>query len=618
MNRNSTAALLTIFLPILMGLIGASQVSAGGMPSSPITYQGQLKNAGSPHTGTVNMTLSVWDQLSDGNQLAMFDQAVDVEAGLFQVEPVFASMSLTWDGPRYLQIEVDGVALTPRQLITAAPTALYALSSADGSPWQVNNGDLYVITPNIGLGTPNTPERLNVVGNIALTGWLGHRLPAGTPLPFVVSDQTAMRYVSGTDAPNILGGYFQNSMSSGGSGNVIAGGGQAGSFNSVTGSFSAIGGGSSNSIDGELSAIAGGFQNLISSDSSQATIGGGFANNVSADFGTVSGGWSNGVFAEYGTVAGGQVNIVWDTATHSMVGGGENNWIQQSGVNLGRWSAIGAGSGNRVSANRGFIGAGEDNGNNGASSFVGAGQGNETSAGRAAVVAGLNNLASGTDSFVGGGSSNEAIASNAMIPGGSENIASGQRSFAAGRRAQALHNGAFVWADSSTTTVQSSTSDQFTVQASGGARFFSNSSLTTGVQLAANGGSWSSLSDRHAKKDFQPVDVREVLDQVAALPISTWRYHEQDEATLHMGPVAQDFHAAFGLGGDQLRIATIDADGVALAAIQGLYLNLMERDARVTALEAELARLREHTEDRIALLESRLLEFRQVTMERAP
>jgi hypothetical protein len=58
-----------------------------------------------------------------------------------------------------------------------------------------------------------------------------------------------------------------------------------------------------------------------------------------------------------------------------------------------------------------------------------------------------------------------------------------------------------------------------------------------------------------------------------------------------MGPVAQDFHAAFGLGSDDKGISTVDADGVALAAIQALNRKVEEKDARIRELEQRMERL---------------------------
>jgi len=130
--------------------------------------------------------------------------------------------------------------------------------------------------------------------------------------------------------------------------------------------------------------------------------------------------------------------------------------------------------------------------------------------------------------------------------------------------------GSFVLADSTLIPKSSSAVDQFNVYASGGTRIFSNAAATSGVVLAPGGGSWSSISDREAKENIDPVDGEDVLERLAQVPIATWNYRAQDESIRHMGPMAQDLHAAFGLGPDPKTIDTIDADGVALAAIQGL------------------------------------------------
>jgi len=99
-------------------------------------------------------------------------------------------------------------------------------------------------------------------------------------------------------------------------------------------------------------------------------------------------------------------------------------------------------------------------------------------------------------------------------------------------------------------------------------------------------------SDRNLKENFAPVSPREVLEKVAALPISRWNFIG-DAATPHVGPMAQDFHAAFRLGTDERHIATVDADGVALAAIQGLNQKLSEQEARLLNKDSEIRELRQ-------------------------
>ena len=97
-------------------------------------------------------------------------------------------------------------------------------------------------------------------------------------------------------------------------------------------------------------------------------------------------------------------------------------------------------------------------------------------------------------------------------------------------------------------------------------------------------------SDRNLKQDFKPVDPLAILDKVVALPVTEWAY-KADSQTRHLGPVAQDFMAAFNLGSSDKSIATVDADGVALSAIQGLNQKLEETRAGLRQRELENAEL---------------------------
>ena len=78
---------------------------------------------------------------------------------------------------------------------------------------------------------------------------------------------------------------------------------------------------------------------------------------------------------------------------------------------------------------------------------------------------------------------------------------------------------------------------------------------------------WSSYSDRNSKDHFAPVDGRAVLRKLGQIPIATWNWKSQNQNIRHMGPMAQDFSVAFGLGEDDKHISTVDANGVALAAM---------------------------------------------------
>jgi hypothetical protein len=103
----------------------------------------------------------------------------------------------------------------------------------------------------------------------------------------------------------------------------------------------------------------------------------------------------------------------------------------------------------------------------------------------------------------------------------------------------------------------------------------------------------SAPSDRNVKEGFEAVDPRAILAAVATLPIERWSY--KGEPVRHLGPMAQDFAAAFGLGADDRHIFTLDAAGVALAAIQGLHALAQAQQARLDALERELTALRDET-----------------------
>jgi hypothetical protein len=100
-------------------------------------------------------------------------------------------------------------------------------------------------------------------------------------------------------------------------------------------------------------------------------------------------------------------------------------------------------------------------------------------------------------------------------------------------------------------------------------------------------------SDRTLKEGFQSVDPRAILAAVTTLPVERWSY--KGEPVRHLGPMAQDFAAAFGLGADNRHIFTLDAAGVALAAIQGLHALAQAQQARLEALECELTALRGET-----------------------
>lgn len=214
------------------------------------------------------------------------------------------------------------------------------------------------------------------------------------------------------------------------------------------------------------------------------------------------------------------------------------------------------------------------------------------------------NIASGPGSAVLGGgnaedssTTNSAAGTYATTLGGVGNRADADYSLAAGRRAtvRPVDDGARVFADSQNASISSSGSDQFVVRAGGGVWLGSDSNVSipagrfintsTGAHLTT-GGTWTNSSSLSLKTAFGGIDADAILRRVLALPLSTWEYRASPQEGRHLGPIAEDFHAAFGLGADSRTISTVDASGVALAAIQGLHARVQSGDAQQRAEDA--------------------------------
>lgn len=113
-------------------------------------------------------------------------------------------------------------------------------------------------------------------------------------------------------------------------------------------------------------------------------------------------------------------------------------------------------------------------------------------------------------------------------------------------------------------------------------------------------GTLTQSSDAAGKHGFAPVDAEAILDALLELDISTWSYTDDSGNIVHLGPTAQDFYAAFGLGADDTGIAAVDADGIALVSIQALADLLAGQDARIAGLEQRLAAIEAVLADLVA------------------
>ena len=127
--------------------------------------------------------------------------------------------------------------------------------------------------------------------------------------------------------------------------------------------------------------------------------------------------------------------------------------------------------------------------------------------------------------------------------------------------------------------------------------------LASGAHVT-DGGMWTNASSRSRKENFRDMSPLDVLSRLVGIPIELWKYENEGDEVRHLSPTAEDFYAAFGLGDSNAHIGTIDADGVSLAAIQGLHQIVQERECEVEELRARNRELEARLEQLEHALES--------------
>jgi hypothetical protein len=505
-------------LPLLLALLSTLNPlpSALFAQGTAFTYQGRLTDGVNPASGIYDLRFTIFDSTNLPGVIVagpLTNSATGVTNGFFTIALDFGSGPFTSGAPRWLEIGVrtNGggafAALAPRQQLTPTPYAIYAEGASaaglNGTIPSLNLGGTYGNAVNFnngandfdgtftgqffgsvftgGLFTGTFLGSGSGLGDVWHTaGNLGTAPPAnflGTidnqPLEVRVNNQRVLRLEPAVDGtgflPNVIGGK-DNFVAPGTTGAFIGGGGGVGLSNTIASTEDVIAGGYLNHIEGgnaHASTIGGGFDNTIQSAASRATIAGGHANRIGTNsFGA--------------TVGGGEGNAIGTNAIQAVIAGGGGNGVLGSAF----WSTVSGGSGNVASGFFSTVAGGQQNTANGAwYSTVGGGAGNANSGFGATIAGGqLNtNTASGTYGAIGGGVYNTVSGLfYATIPGGYSNLAAGSYSFAAGRQARALHDGTFVWADSTASDFASTGADQFLVRANGGL-FFANGAA--GVNL---------------------------------------------------------------------------------------------------------------------------------------
>ena len=649
-------------LTLCVIILYSSFILSSQAQGTAFTYSGNLNDGGGPATGLYDLRFALYDSLNAGTQqgATLTTTATPVTNGLFTVTLDFGNQFPGAD--RWLEIGVRATGggsfttLAPRQKITPTPYAITAGSVASGgipagtyaNAVVFNNSANSFSGDGSGLTGLNASQLTNgalpasVLGNAWQTTGNSGTTPGvnfvgttdATPLDLRARGTRGLELsdgfrstglFSGVEGMNVIGGMYSNYVDVGVLGATIAGGGYIfGSFlsptivnNSIYSDLGAIGGGSGNVIglNSPGSVVAGGSYNADWNGSTNSAIGGGYGHQIYSVYSAIAGGYGNiiGSLGQYNIIGCGSNNLVEQGVTGGVIGGGGGNDIGQNSM----WSVVAGGSSNaaRPGSTNAAVGGGFQNQTYASYATIAGGYENTIGPGGLdnTIGGGFQNLVYGAiGSVIGGGQVNQISGSSSTVPGGVANEASGDDCFAAGSYAHADHNGCFIWADTSGVAFPSIRENEFAARVTGGVRFVTGldpqGHPIAGVSVAPGASAWGILCDRNAKKNFAPLDGEEVLRKLEGVPIQTWNYKwESDDAVPNIGPMAQDFKAAFYPGRDDKIITTLEFDGVELAAIKGLDEKVEVRSQRaadsIRKLEAENTELRRRLEalERIVL-----------------
>jgi len=470
---------------------------------------------------------------------------------------------------------------------TPSPVHATLTLSTLGGTWRDSGGQTgaFVFTP--GAGTGGSP-----------------RSSGGTIGAVAVDPSQVQLRVSGSCAV----GLFMQSIGQGGTvGCAAAGAGGGGTITGVTPGLGLTGGGASGAVSLALRTAAAGTFDFTNPNGviAPGTFGVGSIGASGAGtrllwhprkaafrVGAVSGNqWDDASVGDY-SFAAGQGTVAQGSG--SVAVGVASSATGTASVALGSGVASGANSFAAGGSATGLFTAAMIGGTASGQYSFAAGVGTQA-LGEFSTALGFYSRASGPNSFAAGrlstatGDGSVALGTNLQANNagsvllGSE-AAVGPQSF-----------GSFVFGDRSTLLdVISYGANEFVARAAGGVFLYTNPSLTSGQYMGIGGSQWLGVSDVNMKHAFSDLDGEAVLGKLARMSIMEWSYKSQDAAIRHVGPTAQEFSAAFNLGEDPLRIGTMDADGIALAAVKALEARTRNLLAASSDLARENATLKTH------------------------
>lgn len=590
---------------------GAGEVNLlGGLSGNavlPGVVSAVIAGGGDAGSGGTNFIASSYSAIGGGRRNVIGTGAADALIGGGRQNSVAGSQALVAGG--YANV------------IGSNSTAS-AIGGGAGNVIQPNSG--YAVI-NGGLANTNSAAYGTIVGGAynsvqagssqaAVIGGYLNVVQAGVRNSAIVAG--ANNTVSNAAAYSVIVGGYQNAIGTdaqmatigGGRNNAVLaaqahiGGGAYGGIGSN--SFGAvIGGGANNTVaaNAAYTAIGGGAGNLIRSGSQYSSVAGGVQNSVqqNSPAATILNGYSNmiGSNAVYGVIAGGAYNSVSDNATYGVVLGGSQN-------TAGAPNSLASGSRAKANHSGSYVWAdttAADMATTGAKQYLiraNGGVGIGTNAPKSALHV------SGTvtaDGFSGNGSGLSNVLAGSLTGTVPDSCLSGNIPLlnSAPTFTGIITAPGFAGSGAALSSLNAANLSSGTLP---------DARLSTNVVLVGNipnvalldssptfsgpvtAPAFNYTSDRNAKRDLAPIDAQRIADKIAAMPIGQWVYRS-DPSVKHVGPMAQDFFEAFGLGADDKHISAVDANGIALAAIQGLVTGLRAKEAEVRDLRQRIERL---------------------------